>query len=77
MRRLNFITWGASSNDLKIEGRVAKNITDTLKSRGHNVKVVDDYTDTMRHAGAILITGDNHRLMRATDPRGDGLAAGY
>ena len=41
------------------------------------MKVVDDYTDTMGHAGAILITGDNHRLMRATDPRGDGLAAGY
>ncbi len=76
-RWLHGRTWGASSNDLKIEGRVAKNIIDTLKSRGHNVKVVDDYTDTMGHAGAILIDADNHRLMGATDPRGDGLAAGY
>ena len=27
--------------------------------------------------GAILIDADNHRLMSATDPRGDSLAAGY
>ena len=27
--------------------------------------------------GAILIDADNHRLMGATDPHGDSLAAGY
>ena len=31
----------------------------------------------MGHAGAISIDADNHRLMSATAPRGDGLAAGY
>ncbi len=31
----------------------------------------------MGHAGAISIDADNHRLMGATAPRGDGLVAGY
>jgi len=52
-RWLNGRTWGASSNDLKIEGRVPKTVTAELIKRGHPVKVVDDYTDTMGHAGAI------------------------
>jgi len=32
---------GASSNDLKIEGRVPKTVTAELIKRGHPVKVVD------------------------------------
>ena len=31
----------------------------------------------MGHAGAISIDADNHRLMGATDPRGDGLVVSY
>ncbi|GKX53074.1 gamma-glutamyltransferase [Budvicia aquatica] len=76
-RWLHGRTWGASSNDMKIEGRVDKGIIEELKKRGHPVKVVDDYTDTMGHAGAILIDAKTHLMFGATDPRGDGLAAGY
>ena len=76
-RWLHGRTWGASSNNLKVEGRIPNDVIHSLKLRGHDVQIVDDYTDTMGHAGAILIDANHHLLMGATDPRGDGLAAGY
>lgn len=76
-RWLHGRTWGASSNDMKIEGRVDPSVIETLKERGHPVKVVDGYTDTMGHAGAILIDQKTGMKYGATDPRGDGQAAGY
>ena len=76
-RWLHGRTWGASSNNLKVEGRIPNDVIHSLKLRGHDVQIVDDYTDTMGHAGAILIDANYHLLMGATDPRGDGLAAGY
>lgn len=70
-------TWGVASNDLKIEGRVPEAVAKELKRRGHPVKMVEDYTDTMGHAGAILVHPDTGVRQGATDPRGDGLAAAY
>ena len=70
-------TWGAASNDLKLEGRIPKNVVDELQRRGHPVRSVEDYTDTMGHAGAILVDQASGVLQGATDPRGDGLAAAY
>ena len=69
-------TWGAASNDVKLEGRISPAVVEELTKRGHPVKVVDDFTDTMGHAGAILVR-ENGVLQGATDPRGDGLAAGF
>ena len=76
-RWLHGRTWGAATNDLKIEGRVPKQVTNELKKRGHPVNVVEDYTDTMGHAGAIWIDPVSGVRFGATDPRGDGLAAGH
>ncbi len=76
-RWLHGRTWGASSNDLKIEGRVPESVRDELKRRGHPVNKVDDYTDTMGHAGAIVIDPATNLKSAGTDPRGDGLAVGY
>ncbi|WP_291301837.1 gamma-glutamyltransferase [Desulfovibrio sp. MES5] len=70
-------TWGAASNDLKLEGRIPQNVVDELQRRGHPVRSVEDYTDTMGHAGAILVDQTSGVLQGATDPRGDGLAAAY
>lgn len=69
-------TWGVATNDLKIEGRVPQTIIQELINRGHFVKVVEDYTDKMGHAGAILIDTTNIKYGGA-DPRGDGIAIGY
>ena len=69
--------WDASSNNLKVEERIPNDVIHSLKLRGHDVQIVDDYTDTMGHAGAILIDANHHLLMGANDPREDGLATGY
>jgi len=76
-RWLHGRTWGASSNDLKMEGRIPQQVLDELIKRGHPVKVVEDYTDVMGHAGAILINPDSNIKYGGADPRGDGAAVGY
>ncbi|MBU2702476.1 gamma-glutamyltranspeptidase/glutathione hydrolase [Sporomusaceae bacterium BoRhaA] len=70
-------TWGASSNDLKIEGRVPAEVISQLKDRGQLVKVVEDYTDVMGHAGAILVDPNSGVKYGGADPRGDGAAVGF
>jgi gamma-glutamyltranspeptidase/glutathione hydrolase len=60
-----------------MEGRIPEDVLKELAKRGHPVKAVDDYTDTMGHAGAILIDQSTGLLQGGTDPRGDGLAAGF
>ena len=76
-RWLHGRTWGAASNDLKVEGRIPASVSEELTRRGHPIKVVEDYTDTMGHAGAIWIDPASGVRYGATDPRGDGTAAGY
>ncbi|MDR0934250.1 MAG: gamma-glutamyltransferase, partial [Burkholderiaceae bacterium] len=76
-RWLNGRTWGAASNDLKMEGRIPDSVMKELKRRGQPVVKVDDYTDTMGHAGAILIDPQSGLMFGGADPRGDGLAAGF
>ncbi|MDV2991888.1 MAG: Glutathione hydrolase-like YwrD proenzyme [Chroococcidiopsis sp. SAG 2025] len=70
-------TWGVATNELKIEGRVSAEIVRELSDRGHSVKVVEDYTDVMGHAGAILIDAETNIKYGAADPRSDGAAVGY
>lgn len=70
-------TWGKASNDLKMEGRIPDEVLKELENRGHPVKKVEDFTDTMGHAGAILINQNSGVMQGGTDPRGDGLAAGF
>jgi gamma-glutamyltranspeptidase len=76
-RWLHGRTWGAVSNDLKIEDRVPQNVIAELLKRGHPVKVVDGYSDVMGHAGAILINPNTNIKYGGADPRGDGAAVGY
>ena len=70
-------TWGAASNNVQIEGRVPAAVVDELVKRGQPMKVVENYTDTMGHAGAIWIDQKTGVRYGATDPRSDGLATGY
>jgi gamma-glutamyltranspeptidase/glutathione hydrolase len=70
-------TWGIATNELKMEGRVPPTITAELIKRGHSLKVVDDYTDIMGHAGAILIERATNVKYGSADPRSDGAAVGY
>ncbi|MEK5108870.1 gamma-glutamyltransferase [Cytobacillus sp. FSL K6-0129] len=70
-------TWGATSNSLKVEGRISASICLELEKRGHEVEVLEDFTDVMGHAGAIQINQQTGVKYGGADPRGDGVASGY
>lgn len=70
-------TWGAASNSLKIEGRVSDEVTGILREKGHEVAVLEDFTDVMGHAGVIKIDPVSGVKFGGADPRGDGVALGY
>ena len=70
-------SWGLPTNNLKLEGRFAPQVAESLSQKGHSVERLADFSDLMGHAGAILCDHGSGLLFGATDPRSDGLAAGY
>ena len=69
-------TWGSTVTNLRLEARFAAGLVDRLLSAGHDVAVLDEaYSDTMGHAGAVVLHPDG-TLEGAHDPRADGGAAG-
>jgi gamma-glutamyltranspeptidase/glutathione hydrolase len=69
-------TWGSTVTNLRMESRFDGHLIDRLMSAGHDVDVLADaYSDTMGHAGAVVIH-PNGTLEGAHDPRADGGAAG-
>ncbi|MDY7544706.1 gamma-glutamyltransferase family protein [Glaciimonas sp. CA11.2] len=68
-------TWGDVSTNLKVEGRIDPETILALRRAGHEVEVVDDYTDMMGHAGVVAVH-PNGMIEGATDPRADGVCAG-
>ena len=69
-------TWGSSHTNLRLESRFDEGLIDRLLSAGHDVEVLPDaYSDTMGHAGAVVLHQDG-TLEGVHDPRADGGAAG-
>ena len=69
-------TWGSTHTNLRMESRFDGHLIDRLMSAGHDVEMLADaYSDTMGHAGAVVIH-PNGTLEGAHDPRADGGAAG-
>jgi gamma-glutamyltranspeptidase/glutathione hydrolase len=69
-------TWGSTVTNLRMEPRFDENLIDHLMSAGHDVEVLSEaYSDTMGHAGAVVLHRDG-TLEGAHDPRADGGAAG-
>jgi gamma-glutamyltranspeptidase/glutathione hydrolase len=69
-------TWGSTLTNLRMESRFDGNLIDRLMSAGHDVAVLDEpYSDTMGHAGAVVLHPDG-TLEGGHDPRADGGAAG-
>ncbi|AMN39840.1 gamma-glutamyltransferase family protein [Rhodoplanes sp. Z2-YC6860] len=69
-------TWGSTVTNLRMESRFDGNLIDRLLSAGHDVDVLPEaYSDTMGHAGAVVLHKDG-MLEGAHDPRADGGAAG-
>jgi gamma-glutamyltranspeptidase len=70
-------TWGSTVTNLRMESRFDGNLIDRLLSAGHDVDVLSEpYSDTMGHAGAVVLH-PNGTLEGAHDPRADGGAAGF
>jgi gamma-glutamyltranspeptidase len=69
-------TWGSSHTNLRLESRFDGNLVDRLLSAKHDVEVLPEaYSDTMGHAGAVLLHA-NRTMEGGHDPRADGGAAG-
>lgn len=69
-------TWGEESVSLKLEGRFSSDLVSALRAAGHKVEMLEDFTSTMGHAGAI-VRHANGLLEGANDPRSDGCASGF
>jgi len=69
-------TWGTMSVSLKVESRFEPSLVAALRDAGHEVDVVDAYSDLVGHAGALVRRPDGV-VSGATDPRSDGAVAGY
>jgi len=69
-------TWGSPHTNLRLEHRLDGGLIDRLLSAGHDVELMpEDYSDTMGHAGAVVLHPDG-TLEGVHDPRADGGAAG-
>jgi gamma-glutamyltranspeptidase/glutathione hydrolase len=68
-------TWGEPSRALRLEARFDHGVAEVLRARGHDVRVVEAWSDLMGHAQAIAI--ENGVLLGGSDPRADGAALGW
>ena len=69
-------TWGQVSDTLKLEARFPAHVVQALKDLGHDVEVLQDWDETMGHAGAI-VRHANGVLEGGADPRSDGAVAAF
>jgi gamma-glutamyltranspeptidase len=67
-------TWGEPSRSLRLEARFASAVVDELRRRGHDVQVVEPWSDLMGHAQLLRLGPEG--LAGASDPRADGAALG-
>jgi gamma-glutamyltranspeptidase/glutathione hydrolase len=75
-RWLNGRTWGSPVTSLRLEDGFDGNVIDRLLGAGHDVEVLAErYSDTMGHAGAVILHPGG-ALEGGHDPRADGGAAG-
>lgn len=65
-------TWGERSEGLFLEGRISKSVIQELVRRGHSVRVVENYSEMMGHAGIIQTNFLQDSFPGAADPRGEG-----
>ena len=68
-------TWGEPTKALRLESRFPETVAARLRERGHEVQVVEPWSDLMGHAQAIAIDADG--LRAGSDPRADGAAKGW
>jgi len=68
-------TWGEETQSLRLEARFGDDVGAALRERGHEVSVVEAWSDLMGHAQVIRVDPDG--FTGASDPRADGAALGF
>jgi len=68
-------TWGEPTKALRLESRFDDAVAERLRERGHQVQVVEPWSDLTGHAQAIAVDTDG--LRAGSDPRADGAAKGW
>lgn len=66
-------TWGSKTSSLRLEARFDPEIIEALKQAGHDLEVIEPFSEVMGHAGAVVRRPDG-LLEGASDPRSDGAA---
>ncbi|HEY9058801.1 MAG TPA: gamma-glutamyltransferase [Aurantimonas sp.] len=66
-------TWGDATTSLKLEDRFAPDLVAKLAASGHVVEMIEPFSDTAGHAGA-LVRHPSGVVEGASDPRADGAA---
>lgn len=69
-------TWGADTVTLKLENRFDSALVSAMREAGHEIEMLEEFTSTMGHAGAIVRRSDGV-FEGASDPRSDGAALGF
>ena len=69
-------TWGTMSVSLKVESRLDEAVIARLRAAGHDVEVIEPFSDFVGHAGALVRDGAGV-IAGAADPRSDGSVAGW
>ncbi len=67
-------TWGEQTRALRLESRFPPSVVEALQRRGHDVRVVEAWSDLMGHVQVIGL--DASGLRGGSDPRADGAALG-
>jgi gamma-glutamyltranspeptidase/glutathione hydrolase len=62
-------------SSLRVENRFPAEVVDRLRRAGHRLEVLGPYEDPMGHAQLIRLDPDG--LTAASDPRCEGVAAGF
>ncbi|MCG8560993.1 MAG: gamma-glutamyltransferase family protein [Hyphomicrobiales bacterium] len=69
-------TWGADVTTLRLESRFPAALVTALGAAGHDVELTGPMDEVMGHAGALVRHADG-TIEGASDPRSDGVAAGF
>lgn len=69
-------TWGSQSTTLKLESRFPTELAARLVAAGHDVEIVEPFSELMGHAGALVHHPDG-LIEGAVDPRSDGGVAAF
>ena len=67
----------ASGRTLSVEGRIAEDVIETLRSWGHTIRTYPDFDAYFGGAQGIRIDPKSRKLHGGADSRRDGIAVGY